>query len=92
MNAVSDYAYPSIREDGMEQCVRCGELFADADNPSMELNATAGPVRRASDGTEYQTVVDSPPGTALMHPECHADAETERKAEENTSLEDYQDD
>ena len=86
--ADTSYTHPPIREDGMEQCVRCGEIFG-GERASMEVNHTSGPVVNADTGAEYEVVIESPAGDPLMHIECYEEHEAERRAAENASLEEF---
>jgi len=76
----------------MEQCVWCGTVFGCKDNTpalaSLEMNQTAGPVV-AHDGTEYDVVNNSPPGSYLFHTDCWKEYDAEQKAEANKSLGEY---
>jgi hypothetical protein len=73
------------RDDGREQCVRCGEVFG-GEKASLEVTHTSGPVVHAERGAEYEVVIKSPPGAPFMHPECFTEADAERKAEKNAFL------
>ena len=82
---MGDYQHESPDADGYDICVRCGEPFG-GETATLELNHTYGPVIHADTGTEYDIVMDSPPGRPLAHPECYKELEAERNAEKNHGL------
>lgn len=80
----SPYPYPSMSENGLDQCVRCGKQFGEG-----LANLLTGPVYNADTGEKYDTVGDSPAGSNLAHPSCFKELDTERKEAENQPLDSF---
>ncbi len=89
---MSDHDFPYPRQpDGstFEQCVECGTVFGAEDRKASRIGAgvhyTHGPVY-TPDGTEYDCVTASPPGSYLLHEDCYKEWKTEQRREANTQL------
>jgi hypothetical protein len=80
--------YPPDDENDLEQCVWCGVTFGSEDRGaiSYEINVTSGPVVQPESGRQFDIVLDTTPGSELVHPDCYAEIETERRRDENESL------
>jgi hypothetical protein len=64
----------------------------DPDLPgiSMGLNYTEGDYCHAETGHEYETVMDSEPGTPLAHPECYKQYKAATRPDDEQTLTEFE--
>lgn len=88
-----DFPHARQPDDSVwEQCVQCGTIFGAEDRRAASIGAgvhyTYGPVYTPN-GTEYECVTASPPGSYLLHESCYNEWKTQQRREENTALTEY---